>query len=120
DYESNLLQERTGWDAATIASKTSAYIVTQGPRGSVIHAKGATTQIPPAHERRITDPTGCGDAYPAGLIFGLMRGYEPEGRGRMAALMGALWVGHPGTQNQRCDDAEFGEQYRQQSGHALA
>ena len=119
DYESNLLQERTGWDAATIASKARAYIVTQGPRGSVIRAGGAITQIPPAHERRITDPTGCGDAYRAGLIFGLMRGYGLEVCGRMASLMGALKVEHPGTQNQRFDYAEFAEQYRQQFGHAL-
>src|SRR6476659_3975872 len=65
DYESNLLQERTGWNEATIASKVKAYITTQGPRGSRIYAAGDVHQIPPAHERRVTDPTGCGDAYRA-------------------------------------------------------
>ncbi|NUS39955.1 MAG: carbohydrate kinase family protein [Lysobacter sp.] len=119
DYESNLLQERTGWSAETIASKVSAYITTQGPKGSMIHTGGETLHIPPAHERRITDPTGCGDAYRAGLIFGLMRGDELAVCGRMASLMGALKVEHPGTQNQRFTWAEFSEQFRQQFGYSL-
>ena len=119
DYESSLLRERTGWDEATIASKVRAFIVTQGPNGSRIHTREAVHDIPPAHERRITDPTGCGDAYRAGLIFGLMRGYDLPTCGRMASLMGALKIEHPGTQNQRFTYTEFAEQFRQQFGTAL-
>ena len=119
DYESNLLQERTGWDEKTIAGKVKAYIATQGPRGSLIHHGGEVLSIPPAHERRITDPTGCGDAYRAGLIFGLMRGDDLATCGRMASLMGALKVEHPGTQNQRFDYDEFAGQFRQQFGYSL-
>jgi adenosine kinase len=120
DYESNLLQERTGWNATTIAGKVKAYITTQGPRGSVIHIGNEKMRVPPAHERRITDPTGCGDAYRAGLIFGLMRDYDLPTCGRMASLMGALKVEHPGTQNQRFDYDEFAEQFRQQFGYSLS
>lgn len=119
DYESNLLQERTGWDAPTIASKVSAYIITQGPRGSVIHADGKSIDIPPANERTIADPTGCGDAYRAGLIFGLMRDYDLPTCGRMASLMGALKVEHPGTQNQRFTYDEFAARFKEEFGHAL-
>ena len=119
DYESSLLQQRTGWDEATIAAKVTAYIVTRGPRGSQIHAAGTVHEIPPAHERRITDPTGCGDAYRAGLIFGLMRHYDLPTCGRIASLMGALKIEHPGTQNQRFTYAEFAEQFRQQFGATL-
>jgi adenosine kinase len=119
DYESSLLQERTGWDEDAIASKVAAYVITQGPKGSRILAGEKTHLIPPAHERRITDPTGCGDAYRAGLIFGLMRNYDLPTCGRMASLMGALKIEHPGTQNQRFTYAEFAEQFRQQFGFAL-
>jgi adenosine kinase len=119
DYESSLLRERTGWDEATIASKVRAFIVTQGPNGSRIHTREAVHDIPPAHERRITDPTGCGDAYRAGLIFGLMRDYDLPTCGRMASLMGALKIEHPGTQNQRFTYTEFAEQFRQQFGYPL-
>ena len=119
DYESSLLQERTGWNEDVIASKVNAYVITQGPKGSRILTGEKTHLIPPAHERRITDPTGCGDAYRAGLIFGLMRNYDLPACGRMASLMGALKIEHPGTQNQRFTYPEFAEQFRQQFGYAL-
>jgi adenosine kinase len=119
DYESNLLQERTGWDEKVIAGKVKAYITTQGPKGAVIHADGKTYTIPPAHERRVTDPTGCGDAFRAGLIFGIEKGYDWMTIGRIGNLMGALKVEHPGTQNQRFDYDEFAEQFSQQFGYAL-
>ncbi|MGY0557817.1 carbohydrate kinase family protein [Lysobacter sp. A421] len=119
DYESNLLQERTGWSEQQIAGKVKAYIATRGPKGAVIHADGASMDIPPAHERRITDPTGCGDAFRAGLIFGIEKGYDWETIGRIGNLMGALKVEHPGTQNQRFDAAGFAGQFRQQFGYAF-
>jgi len=119
DYESNLLQERTGWDEKTIAGKVKAYIITRGPQGALIHADGKSWDIPPAHERRVTDPTGCGDAFRAGLIFGIEKGYDWLTIGRIGNLMGALKVEFPGTQNQRFDYAEFAEQFRQQFGYAL-
>ena len=119
DYESNLLQERTGWDEATIASKVKAYIATRGPHGACIHADGEIHNVPPAHERRVTDPTGCGDAFRAGLIFGIEKGYDWMTIGRIGNLMGALKVEHPGTQNQRFDYAEFAGQFRQQFGYSL-
>jgi adenosine kinase len=119
DYESSLLQQRTGWSEKEIADRVTAYIVTRGPKGSLIHTNGGLLEIPPAAERRITDPTGCGDAYRAGLIFGLVRGMDLATVGRIASLMGALKIEHPGTQNQRFTYDEFAEQFRQQFGYSL-
>ena len=119
DYESNLLQERTGWDEQTIAGKVKAYIATRGPKGACIIAGGRTYDIPPAQERRITDPTGCGDAFRAGLLFGIEKGMDWETIGRIGNLMGALKVEHPGTQNQRFDYDGFAAEFRQQFGYAL-
>lgn len=119
DYESSLLQERTGWTEKEIAGKVKAYIATRGPQGALIHADGKTHDIPPAHERRVTDPTGCGDAFRAGLIFGIEKGYDWLTIGRIGNLMGALKVEYPGTQNQRFDYDEFAGQFRQQFGYAL-
>ena len=119
DYESNLLQERTGWSELDIAAKVKAYITTRGPKGAVIHADGKTLDIAPAHERRITDPTGCGDAFRAGLIFGIEKSFDWPTIGRIGNLMGALKVEHPGTQNQRFDFDGFNEQFKQQFGYAL-
>jgi len=119
DYESNLLQERTGWSEGDIVKRVKAYITTRGPHGSQIHTQEKTYDIPPAHERRVTDPTGCGDAFRAGLIYGIEKGYDWLTIGRMGNLMGALKVEHPGTQNQRFDFEEFNEQFKQQFGYAL-
>ncbi len=119
DYESQLLQTRTGWSADDIAARVTAYIVTQGPRGSVIHAEGSIYNIPAAREQAIIDPTGCGDAYRAGMIFGIMRGLDWPTVGRMASLMGALKLAYPGTQNQKFTYAEFAAQFLDQFGYAL-
>ncbi|HZV39040.1 MAG TPA: carbohydrate kinase family protein [Pseudoxanthomonas sp.] len=119
DYESNLLQTRTGWDEKQIVSRVKAYITTLGPRGAIIHTPEKSWDVAPAHERRVTDPTGCGDAFRAGLIYGIEKGYDWLTIGRMGNLMGALKVEHPGTQNQRFDFSEFNEQFKQQFGYSL-
>src|ERR1700689_51958 len=76
DYEASLLAERTGWSLEQIASKVRALIVTRGAEGSWIFADGRRREIPVAKAGQIADPTGCGDAYRAGLLFGLERGFD--------------------------------------------
>jgi len=119
DYESNLLQEKTGLTEKQIAERVQAYLITRGPKGSEIHSKSGMLQIPAATAMRVVDPTGCGDAYRAGLIYGWMNGMDMATTGRIASLMGALKIENVGPQNQRFDYAEFAEQFRQQFGYAL-
>ena len=119
DYESNLIQERTGLSEKDIAERVQGYLVTRGPAGSEIHTRTGMVQIPAAHAVRVVDPTGCGDAYRAGLIYGLMNGMDLATTGRIASLMGALKIENLGPQNQRFTFAEFAEQFRQQFGYAL-
>jgi adenosine kinase len=99
-YEGSLLSERTGWSEAEIATRVKAYIVTRGAQGSVIHAGGQTFEIPVAKPAAIVDPTGCGDAYRAGLLFGLLHGYDWPTTGRIASLLGSIKIAYPGTQHQ--------------------
>ena len=120
DYESNLLQERTGLSARQIAERVQAYIITRGAKGSEVHTRKGQIAIPAASAMRVVDPTGCGDAYRAGMIFALMRGMDMQTTGRVASLMGAIKVEHLGPQNQRFDFAGFAEQFRQQFGYGLA
>lgn len=119
DYESSLLQDKTGWSQADIASKVQAYIITRGPKGSEIHTPTGEIHVPAATAMRVVDPTGCGDAYRAGLIYGFTHGMDLATTGRIASLMGALKIEHLGPQNQRFDYEEFAEQFRQQFGYAL-
>ncbi len=119
DYESNLLQEKTGLSEKQIAERVQAYLITRGPKGSEIHSKSGMLQIPAATAIRVVDPTGCGDAYRAGLIYGWTNGMDMATTGRVASLMGAIKIENVGPQNQRFDYEQFTEQFRQQFGYAL-
>jgi adenosine kinase len=99
DYEGRLLCERTGLSMAAIAERVDALIVTLGGDGSVIHANGATHSIPPVKPTAVVDPTGCGDAYRAGLLYGIAHGWEWQRTGRLASVMGALKIASRGGQN---------------------
>ncbi len=103
DYESNLMQDKTGWSTKDITERVQAYIITRGDKGSEIHSASGTQLIPAANAIRVVDPTGCGDAYRAGLIYGLMNGMDMATTGRIASLMGALKIENLGPQNQRFD-----------------
>jgi adenosine kinase len=93
--------------------------VTRGAAGSVIHTAQGELAIPSATPRAVVDPTGCGDAYRAGLIHGLMHGLDWELTGRMASLMGAIKIEVRGTQNHRFTGSEFAERFRASFGMAL-
>jgi len=107
DYESEMLQERTGWSVKDIAQRVDAFIVTRGAMGSLIHTRDESINIPAARPKTLADPTGCGDAYRAGLLYALMNDMDLPTVGRIASLMGALKIEHAGTQNQRFTLDEF-------------
>jgi adenosine kinase len=113
DYEWGLLQQKTGLTAPDIAAKVDALIVTKGAEGSVIYTQGRTLAIPCVKPKAIVDPTGCGDAYRAGLIHGLLRGLDWETTGRLASLMGSIKIESRGPQNHEFTRAEFHTRYRQ-------
>ncbi len=119
DYESELLSERTGWSPAQIASHVEAYVVTKGEHGAVIYSRDGETQIPAAKASAVVDPTGCGDAFRAGLIYGLMNNMDYATSGRIASLMGAIKIAHHGTQNHTVTPAQFADQFRAAFGYAF-
>lgn len=112
DYESQLLQDRTGWSPHDIAGKVEALIVTRGGKGSCIYHGDKRIDIPAAPVSAIVDPTGCGDAFRGGLLYGLMKGADWEVTGRIAALMGAIKIEQHGTQNHSFTLDEFRDRYR--------
>ncbi len=116
DYEWQLLHERTGLSPEALCERVQALVVTLGAKGSCIYVEGERYEIPAAEARAVRDPTGCGDAYRAGLILGILRGFDWETTGRIAALMGALKIEHHGTQNHGFTPAEFAARYEQSFG----
>jgi adenosine kinase len=116
DYEWGMLQQKTGLSAAQVAAEVEALIVTQGSEGSTIYTADRTYRIPSAAPKAVIDPTGCGDAYRAGLIHGLLHGLDWETIGRTASLMGAIKIESRGPQNHRFTLPEFDQRYRDNFG----
>jgi adenosine kinase len=119
DYEAEMLQERSGRKLEMLAKEVKALIVTLGAKGSRIYADGQVHDIPPAKPHAIMDPTGCGDAYRAGLMFAMLKGYDWPTAGRLGGLLGALKIAHRGGQNHRFGFAEVADRFRAEYGYAL-
>ncbi|MEJ2762253.1 MAG: PfkB family carbohydrate kinase, partial [Gammaproteobacteria bacterium] len=119
DYEWQLMRDRTGWDFHDIEPMVDALIVTRGAEGSTIYTREGEMHIPAARPAEVRDPTGCGDAYRAGLLFGLQKGLGWETTGRIASLMGAIKIEKAGTQNHSFTPDEFKQRYKDSFGSDL-
>ncbi len=113
DYEAQLLQEKTGHSLEVLASKVKALIVTLGGQGSTIYADGQRFDIPCVEALEVVDPTGCGDAYRAGLLYGIARGWDWPTCGRLASTMGAIKIASRGPQNHKPTREEIQAIYSQ-------
>jgi adenosine kinase len=111
EYEWQLIQQKTGWGVAEVTSRVKALIVTRGAEGSVIYTADREITIPSATPTAVVDPTGCGDAYRAGLIHGLLHGLDWETTGRIASLLGAIKIECRGTQNHRFTPEELSQRF---------
>lgn len=119
DYEWQLMHERTGLSPEQVAERVQALIITKGGEGSFIYADNTCYQIPVAKTDIVNDPTGCGDAYRGGLLYGLLKGLDWETTGRIAALLGAIKVEHHGTQNHKFSMNEFKARFQTTFGFEL-
>ena len=119
DYEGKLLEERTGKTLVELAGRVTALIVTRGAQGSNIYTEGQRVDIPCVKADTLIDPTGCGDAYRAGLLYGIATGRDWRTTGQLASLMGSLKIASRGGQNHSASRAEIAKQYRQHFGIEL-
>ena len=115
DYESQVIQDKTGLNLEQLSSKVEALIVTLGGQGSHIYADGQRFEIPCVKADKIVDPTGCGDAYRAGLLYGIANGWDWPTCGRLASTMGAIKIASRGGQNHKPSRADIENIY----SHAL-
>ncbi len=114
DYEARLMEEKTGLSPQQLTEYVDAAIITLGSQGSNILIKDGMVEIPPVTAKQVTDPTGCGDAYRAGLLYGMQNHLDWETTGRIASLMGSIKVASAGTQNHSFTLDEFRSTYKQQ------
>ena len=116
DYEAQLFQDRTGLSPHEIADHVKALIITKGSEGSHIYTDGKRIDIPCAQAEKLVDPTGCGDAYRAGLMHGILHGKDWETTGRIASLLGAIKIEQHGTQNHTFTIDEFTARFEENFG----
>lgn len=119
EYEWQVLQQRTGWSVQDVVTRVDALIVTLGSQGSTIHTRDGAISIPCATPGEVVDPTGCGDAYRAGLLHGLLHGLDWETTGRIASLLGAIKIETRGPQNHHFTTAEFARRLETSFGSSV-
>jgi adenosine kinase len=117
DYEYELLQERTGLDGRQIAKQVEALIVTKGPEGSTLFANGDQIHIGAARAGAVKDPTGCGDAFRAGLLHGLINEFDLVTCARIGSVMGAIKIGCQGPQNHQPTLEEINDHFFETFGY---
>ncbi|MFC5476183.1 carbohydrate kinase family protein [Paraherbaspirillum soli] len=119
DYEAEMLAARTGLTLAQIAERVAALVVTRGELGAEIFTAGGKIDIPCVKAERVLDPTGCGDAFRAGMLYGLTNGMDWATTGRLSSLMGSIKIAHQGPQNHAPSRAEIDERFHQEFGYRL-
>ncbi|RJX33736.1 MAG: carbohydrate kinase family protein [Oxalobacter sp.] len=119
DYEAEMLMERTGLSQKEIAQRVVALIVTRGELGAEIYTGDAVLDIPCVPVENVVDPTGCGDAFRAGLMYGITRGMDLLTCGRLGSLMGAIKITHQGGQNHKPTRAEIADRFKQAFGYSF-
>lgn len=117
DYEAELLIERTGLSLEKIAQRLRALIVTRGEQGAEIYTENRRIDIPCVNVENLVDPTGCGDAFRAGILHGLSNDLDWATTGRLSSLMGAIKIGHQGGQNHTLTRAEIDDRFHQVFGY---
>ena len=117
DYEFEMLMSRTGLTLPDIAARLDALIITRGEKGSEIYVKGERHEIPCVQADKIVDPTGCGDAYRAGLLFGIVNGFDWPTTGRLASLMGAIKIASQGGQNHMATAEQIADRFEVEFGY---
>jgi adenosine kinase len=119
DYEWSLTLEKVGQPEAELAARCEAVVITKGEQGSEIRTADGVVEIPPVPAENVVDPTACGDAFRAGLLFGRARGHGWDVAGRMGSLMGSLQVAVQGAQNLTIDPEGFRARYEREFGQGF-
>jgi adenosine kinase len=119
DYEARVVEQKTGHSMAALAREIEAVVVTRGADGCTVFHAGRSTDIPAAPADAVVDPTGCGDAFRAGLLYGMARDWSWDKSARLASVMGAIKIAHRGGQNHRPGRDEIAARLREAFGETI-
>ena len=108
DYEGKMLSDRTGWSFEEVSRRVRGLVVTLGGQGSEVWEDGIKVHVPVVEAAQVVDPTGCGDAFRAALLFGLEKGWPLARCAQLGSHMGSLKIAQRGPQNYQIDLAALG------------
>ena len=118
DYEGKMLEEKTGRKLGELAREVKALVCTLGAKGSLILAGGERHEVPSVEAEAVVDPTGCGDAYRAALLYGIAHGWDWPSTGKLGAVMGALKIAQRGAQNHSAGRGAIESRFRKAFGYS--
>ena len=118
-YEARIIEQKTGRTMQDLAGQLEAVVVTHGSEGSQVFTGGQRIDVPSVAPEAVVDPTGCGDAYRAGLLYGMARGWGWAKSARLASVMGSIKIAHRGGQNHRPSRGDIAGRFREAFGEAL-
>ncbi len=107
DYEAEMIAQKTGRPIESFAPSLKALIITLGAHGSRVYAHGRPIDVPVVPARALVDPTGCGDAFRAGLLYGIARQWPVEKACKLGSLLGSIKISERGGQNHSFTPAEI-------------
>jgi adenosine kinase len=119
DYEARLVEQKTGKSIAELSTRVEAVVVTRGGEGADIHFSGQQIHVPAVRPDSLVDPTGCGDAFRSGLLYGMAHGWDWRRSARLASLMGSIKIAHRGGQNHKASREEVGTRFHEAFGETL-
>ena len=119
DYEARIVEQRTGKPVEDLARHVEAVVVTRAGEGSSVFTGGQRIDVPSVPPEAVVDPTGCGDAYRSGLLYGMARGWDWRKCARLASVMGSIKIAHRGGQNHRPTRATIAGRFQSAFGEAL-
>ena len=119
DYEARVVEQKTGCSPAELSRRMDAVVVTRAAEGSSIFTAGQRIDIPAVPTEAVVDPTGCGDAYRAGLLYGMARGWAWRKCAQLASVMGSIKIAHRGGQNHRPSQATIAEKFQAAFGETV-
>ncbi len=100
DYEGQMLCERTGETLESLSrSPLRGVVVTLGGAGCDVWRNGECVRIAGETASAVVDPTGCGDAFRAALLFGIGQGWPLERSAALGNRVGASKIAWRGGQN---------------------
>jgi adenosine kinase len=118
DYEGKMLESKTGRTLEALSREVKALIVTLGAQGSIVFSSGKRHEIPCVAAEKLSDPTGCGDAYRAGLLYGITQGWDWPSTCQLGSVMGAIKIAERGGQNHQPSRDEIDSRYRAAFGYS--